>query len=443
MSAETTLEIPIRWKPREYQMKAWQALQHDGFRRAALFWHRRAGKDLFGLNFIATKLMQRIGTYWHVLPTYRQGRNIVWNGYTRDGRPFLDHLPMQLHTRIREDEMSIWFRNPYSGDQRGSLYQVIGADDPDRMVGANPVGVIFSEWALMKPGVWDYIRPILAENDGWAIFITTPRGKNHAWAMLESAKKDPEHWFWQVLTVDDTHAVPMEAIEADRRSGMPEEIVRQEYWCDFEAPLVGSYYADQMAYLMAEGRITKVPWEPDLPVTTAWDMGVNDASAVWFAQEHGREIRLIDFYYSSGVGLDHYAKILREKPYSYSRHLFPWDVRVREMTTGRSRVESLLRLGIRPTVTPQLGVPDGINAVRALLPRCWFDEEKVDVGIRALKEYTKETTGERDAYGRPMFRDKPLHNWASNPADAFRTLAIGWRDRSTYSGPLAPQISIV
>jgi len=435
------LQIPYNWTPRPYQLPAWEALE-SGHKRACLVWHRRAGKDLFCLNWIAKQAFLRKGLYWHVFPTYRQGRNAIWFGATRDGRKFLDHFPLHdtgvpnaVITRKRDDDHTMWFAN-------GSRYQVVGADDPDRLVGANPIGVVFSEWSLMNTAAWDLLRPILAENGGWAIFIYTPRGRNHGYKILEMAKTNP-NWYAQVLTVDDTKAVPMEAIEEDRASGMSEEMIQQEYWCSFDAPLVGSYYGEQLGYLTQHDRFGRVPWEPRLPVTTGWDLGVGDATAIWFAQQHHKEVRLIDYYQATGRGLEHYAKILADRPYTYNRHLAPHDIKVQELGSGKTRLEMATSLGLRFQVVPKLAVADGIQAVRALLPRCYFDEEATETGVQGLREYVKQPTGEEDPEGNLIYMDKPLHNWASNPADAFRTLAIGIRPAAAKRERLAPTLPIV
>jgi hypothetical protein len=429
---EIQVTLPLGWAPRDYQKPALSALE-SGTKRMCLVWHRRAGKDLFCVNWIATQIFQRVGSYWHVLPTYKQGRRIVWDGITKAGRLFLDHFPDsknpgagRLCVRRRDDMMQLWFAN-------GSTYQVVGADEPDALIGANPVGIVFSEWSVMNPAVWTLLRPILAENGGWAIFIFTPRGRNHAYRTLKMAEGLPD-WFSQVLTVDDTKAVDAEAIEADRRSGMSEHMIQQEYFCSFDAPLIGSYYGDIMAKMLEDKQITRVPYDPTAPVITAWDLGISDAMVVWFAQRVGREIRIIDYYRSSGKGMDHYAKVLHEKPYAYSEHLAPHDVKQREIGTGKSVLDQAAQLGLRMRVVPKVPVQDGILAVRALLPRCYIDEERCAHGIEALRSYTKEVIDEEQGPNREtVYRDTPLHNWASDPADAFRTLAVGLRPQASPS----------
>jgi phage terminase large subunit len=384
-----------------------------------------------------------VGLYWHVLPTYNQGRKVVWEGRTRDGRAFLDHFPGadnigpgEIITRKRDDAMSLWFAN-------GSQYQVIGAEEPDRLVGANPVGIIFSEWSVMPPRVWEFLRPILAENGGWVVFIYTPRGRNHGHRTFKMAQNN-KAWFAEKLTVDQTHAIPMEAVDEDREAGMPDELIQQEYYCSFDAPLVGAYYGEQMSAMMEQERIGVIPHEPERPVTTAWDLGVADATAIWFHQLVGHEHRLIDYYQSSGVGLDHYAKVLSEKPYTYSEHLVPHDATVRELGTGKSRLEVARKLGLNMRVVPKLPLADGISAVRFLLPKVWIDEEKCATGIEGLRQYTKERIlDEEGSDGEALFRDKPLHNWASHPADGLRTLAVGLREFRKHREILYPELALV
>ena len=430
------IQVPLDWKPRPYQEPAWKAFE-QGKKRGCLVWHRRAGKDLWSINFTATRIFQRVGIYWHVLPTYRQGRQIVWEGKTYDGRSFLSHFPEETIVRKRDDEMTLWFSN-------GSRYQVIGADEPDRLVGANPIGVILSEWSLMSPRVWELIWPILAENDGYAIFIYTPRGRNHGYKTLKDAQANPNEWFSQVLGVNDTGAVDIEVIEQARQSGIPKEMIEQEFHCSFDAPLAGAYYGDQMTDAHEQGRIGTCDWDPMLEVGTGWDLGIGDKTAIWFYQQLRNEIRFIDYYESSGVGIEHYAKVLKEKPYHYQRALLPHDAAVREFGSGKSRTEMMRSMGIPNKVVTRMSVSDGINAVRAMLPRCYFDEKRCEIGIRAMQEYTKERiVGEQASDGSPIYRDKPKHDWTSHPADAIRTIAVGIRPPREKRESLAPRLAIV
>ena len=410
------LDLPHQWSPRPHQLPLWRYLEGGG-RRAVAVWHRRAGKDSLALNFAACAARQRVANYWHMLPTAAQGRKVVWEGIDGQGRRVIDQaFPKRYRTGKLDDEMLLRL-------QGGSTWQVVGSDNFDRLVGANPAGVVFSEWALADPRAWDYLRPILAENNGWALFIYTPRGRNHGAAMFDMASNTPG-WFAERLTVEDTGIIPPERIEEERRSGMADELIRQEYFCSFQAALVGAYYGPQIEALEREGRIAEVPYEPALPVTTVWDLGIGDSTAIWFVQLSGAEIRLIDYYEASGVGLDHYAGVLQRKGYLYGETLLPHDANHREMANGRTRIETLRRLGIaRPRIVPLQSLEDGINAARVILPRCWFDAGRCARGIEALRQYRRAWDDERKVFG-----ERPLHDWSSHAADAFRYLALGLRD---------------
>lgn len=428
--------LPYKYVPRNYQLEAWRYMQgpREG-KRAACVWHRRAGKDLFAINMIATKMVERVGLYWHMLPTYKQGRAIVWNGSTRDGRKFLDHFPPELITSTNGTEMRINFYN-------GSLYQVVGTDDINSLVGTNPIGVVFSEYSLHDPGAWEYIRPILAENGGWALFIYTARGKNHGFKLIEMAKKNPK-WFSQVLKAGSgplatkrPNGLPVisdEIIQDERDAGMPEEMIEQEFYCSFESPFVGAYYGPQLLAAEKAGRICNIPYEPKIPVDTYWDLGVNDTTVIWFVQSYGFERRIIDHYEASGEGLQHYVKVLRgeehkgehRKEYSYGRHVAPHDIEVRELGTGKSRLEVAKQMGLKFHVCRRHEVEDGIEGVRNLLPTCYFDEVKCERGLNALRQYRKEWDEKNK-----RFKSNPLHDWTSNSADAFRIFAMGNKERS-------------
>lgn len=385
-------------------------------KRAVVVWHRRSGKDKTAINFMAKKMFERVGQYFYFLPTYKQGRKIIWDGIDGSGFRLLDHIHPDLRVKTNDQEMKIQLVN-------GSIFQVIGTDNVDSIVGTNPVGCVFSEYSLQDPQAWDFIRPILAENGGWALFLFTPRGKNHAYTLYKMALKSPE-WFAQKLTVEDTGAIPGEVLKREleeiiQKNG-DDALYMQEYMCSFEVPIQGSFYGVQLSNLSKNGQIGKIPIEPSLPVHTAWDLGVGDSTAIWFFQVVGREIRIIDYYENSGEGLAHYAKILKEKEYLYGVHLAPHDIRVKELGTGKTRIETARQLGINFAVVPKHTIEDGIEAVRNLLPRCWFDEERTEKGLSALRSYHKEWDDKNQVY-----KSHPAHDWSSHAADAFRYLAIG------------------
>lgn len=419
------IKIPYKWKPRKYQMKLWNYLENGG-KRAVAVWHRRAGKDSLSLNWTAVAAMQRVGVYWHMLPLQTQARKVVWDAIDKQGRRVIDQVfPKALRKSANAQEMKIELLN-------GSIWQCVGSDSYNSLVGANPVGVVFSEYSIADPAAWDFIRPILAENDGWALFIYTPRGRNHGLTLFETAEA-AEGWFAQKLGVNETRAILKAAVEAERRAGMDESVIQQEFYCSFDAALKGSYYGALLNELENNGRICSVPYDPVLPVTTAWDLGVGDSTAIWFFQTNGAEVFVIDYYEASGVGLDHYVKVLKDKPYIYTDdNIFPHDVGVHELSSGKSRLDLLAGLGVRGRVLPRSGVDGGIAAVRLLLPRCRFDKEKCAKGLEALRQYQRAWDDQRKD-----FQPKPLHDWTSHAADAFRYLACGIKEkRSRLERPL-------
>lgn len=427
-----TITIPYRYTPRHYQLPLWQYMDNTpSGARAVSVAHRRAGKDLNALNITIKKMLERPGLYWHILPTYQQGKKIVWDGMDGTGRPFLDYFPKALlDGEPNNTELRVRLKN-------GSIWQVVGTDDPSRLVGTNPVGCVWSEYSIQNPDAWEYVRPIHAENGGWDIFIFTPRGKNHGHRILNLANKNPK-WFAEVLTVNDTHAISQEAIDEERASGMPEEMIQQEYYCSFDAPLQGAYYAEQMMRAEQEQRITNVPYESRLPVHTAWDLGVDDSTTIWFFQQSHLEIRLIDYEEFSGEGLPRCAKALSSRPYSYGVHYAPHDIEVRDFSAnGRTRREIARSLGINFRTGKKLPVQEGIEAVRSLLNKCWFDEKKCAKGIESLREYRKDYDEKLK-----VFRSSPRHDAASHGADAFREMANNVRDhRSDHSKPKTTRLT--
>ena len=432
------ISLPHGWMPRAYQLPFLATMQRfaeGGGGRAVLVWHRRSGKDATALNFTACAAHRRPGVYWHMLPTATQARKAVWDAVDASGQRVFDRVfPRALRAATNSTEMKISLKC-------GAIWQLVGSDNFNSLVGANPVGVVFSEYSLADPAAWDYVRPILAENGGWAVFIFTPRGRNHGHALLEMARRNP-NWFAQVLSVDDTRradgspVIGPEAIDEDRRAGMAEEILRQEYWCSFDAALTGAYYGKAMEAARADRRIGTVAWEPALPVETWWDLGMGDSTAIWFAQRLGAEVRLIDYLEASGEGLGFYIDALKAKPYAYGRHIAPHDIEVRELGTGKSRRETALKLGLRFEVAPAQSLADGIEASRALIPNCWFDETRCARGIEALAQYRREWNDKTKD-----FKPTPLHDWTSHGSDAFRYGAVaregGKLGRATLHAPSA------
>ena len=419
-----SLQIPHEFTPRSYQKELFDAYRR-GIRRFILVWHRRSGKDKTSLNFMITRMLERRGMYWYVLPTYEQARLIIWEGMgsgLSEGFPFIDHFPEALIKSKNEQRLEIELVN-------GSIFRLIGSDHVDRLVGANPVGVVYSEFSLQFPAAWELISPILAENKGWASFIFTPRGRNHAFALWERAQGS-KTWYTSVKTIDDTFrdaegedsspVVTEAVLDEERKRGMDEDLIQQEYYCSFVGFREGSYYGRQVAEAFKEGRIRDVSWDPKYPVCTSWDLGVADQCSIWFAQKIGREFYCIDYYQNNGQGLGHYIKVCRDKPYSYSNHYAPHDIEQREFTSGKSRREIARDLGINFRVTPKLGLMDGIDHARMMLPRFYFDKIKCDKGIRSLINYHKD-------FNQKLlnFKFHPVHDQWSHGADSFRYLCYG------------------
>jgi len=287
--------------------------------------------------------------------------------------------------------------------------------------------VIFSEYSVADPRAWDYIRPILAENGGWAAFLYTPRGRNHGAKLYEMARSNPD-WHASLLTVDDTRAIAVSAVDDERRAGMSEEMIQQEFYCSFEASLQGAYYAKELRAMTDEHRIGRIPIDDHVMVDTAWDLGIGDATAIWLIQRVGKEIRLVDYYEASGEALAHYVRVLRERGYVYGRHFLPHDAAARELQTGKSRVEALNSLGVKVEVIPQHRIEDGIEETRRVLRQCWLDEERCARGLDALRQYRCEYDDARQG-----FRDRPVHDWTSHAADALRTYAMAPERRGSWA----------
>lgn len=431
------ISLPNDWEPRGYQLPLWSYLERGGTRAVAI-WHRRAGKDSVCLNWAAVAAHLRTGTYWHCLPHASQARKAIWEAVNpHTGIRLIDQaFPRALRESTRENDMMIRFKN-------GSTWQVVGSDNYNSLVGSPPVGVVFSEWALCDPAAWDYIRPILVENGGWAFFITTPRGRNHGYSMFNLAMQS-EDWFGEKLTVDQTQALDADALANEKAElislyGEDDGLIRyeQEYECSFDAALPGAYYASQLRAARKEGRITDLPIDPNLPVYTYWDIGYRDSTAIWFVQKVGYWLHVIDYVEDNFKALPHYAKVLQDLGYIYREHWGPHDIDKHEPGSGHTYAEVASGLGINFEKCPDLGLMEGINAARAIFPRCKFDQTRCARGIEALESYHRQWDDKRRD-----FVDKPYHDWASHGADAFRYLASAQSYEVDTSRLSVPQISI-
>lgn len=372
--------------------------------------HRRAGKTVADINELvigATKCRLPNPRFAYVAPQLNQAKDIAWT-YLKEYTDFL---------RPKVNESELWVELP--GGKRIRIY---GADNPDRLRGIYLDGVVLDEFGDMDPTIWtQVIRPALSDRGGWASFIGTPKGRNTFHKLWVDAKDDPD-WTRLELKASETRLLDAKEL-ADARRQMSDDEYAQEYECSFDAAVRGAYYGKEMNALEAE-QITSVPHDPRLVTHTAWDLGIADSTVIWFIQTLGRETRIIDVLKGEGVGLDWYAKRLQERDWLWGEHYLPHDAEVRELGTGKSRMEVLQELGIRGTLCPNIPVEDGIQAVRMLLPTCWFDKAKCKAGIEALKMYRREWDDKRQE-----FRQRPLHDWTSHYADALRYFAVGHQDR--------------
>lgn len=409
---ETVIKLN-KFLPREYQLPIIDALENKGYKRILAIMPRRAGKDIVAFNLAIRQALKKICVIYYIFPTYSQAKKVIWDSITNDGERILDYIPSELIKSKNSQEMKITLIN-------GSIIQLVGSDNYDSLVGTNAYGMIFSEYALQDPRAYQYLRPILAANNGWALFISTPRGKNHLWELFQIAKELPDTWFVYKLTVEDTNHISLFEIEKERHEGlMSEDLIQQEYYTSFEMGVEGSYYAKYIDQMRSSNRIGDVPWEPSIKVHTAWDIGVRDNTSIIFFQVAGQTIRIIDCYENSKEGLEHYAKVIQSKPYIYGKHIAPHDIKVKEFGSGITRLEKAKQLGIEFTVSNDVNIADGIEAVRSTLPKVWMDQNKCVPLIKALENYRQEYDAKKKIY-----KSQPLHDFSSHFADSMRYLCV-------------------
>ena len=410
----TELTIPYHFTPRDYQLPIFEAID-NWVRRIIMVRHRRAGKDKACFNIIVKKAMEDVWIYYYVFPTYSQGKKAAWDGIDKDGWKTINHIPKEVIKRKNDTEMKVELIN-------GSIIQIIWSDNVDSIVWTNPIGIVFSEYSLQSPAVWDFLRPILAENWGRAIFNFTPRWDNHAKELLDMAKENQARMV-SIQTVEDTKAIAPDVLESERQEiiqkNWSDAIFQQEYYCSFDAGINWSYYAEILTQLEKANRRTVVPYDPWLDVFTVWDLWINDSTSIRFRQRLWKEIRIIDYYENNGEWLSHYVWILREKWYRYWTMRLPHDAQARSLQTGKTVEEKMYEYGFNDIqIVPKLSVLDGINSARAILPYCWFDKEKTERWWKCLKNYHKELDEKRQSF------KWPEHDWSSHWADAFRYLAV-------------------
>lgn len=416
MSSETAIDLGYRAR------EAFRPFHRRRARWSCLVAHRRAGKtvacvaDLVDAALRCTKPSPRFA---YIAPLYVQAKDVAWGYLKRMAAP----IP---GVSFNEAELRV----DLPGDRRIRLY---GADNYDRLRGLYLDGVVLDEYADMPPAAWgEVIRPALSDRLGWAAFIGTPKGRNAFFDLWQRAGQSPQ-WFALMLKASETGLLPESELTSARAEMTPEQYA-QEYECSFEAAILGAYYGREVAEAEREGRIGDVPIDAALKVHTAWDLGIGDATAIWFFQVTGGAVHVIDHYEAHGHGLAHYAQVLTSKGYAYGTHYVPHDARARDLGTGRTRIETLHQLtGRYPHVLRAGEVMDGINAARMTLPRCRFDAVRCRDGLEALRQYRADFDEKTRA-----FKDRPRHDWSSHSADAFRYLAMAWREIKPQAKPPAP-----
>ena len=408
--------IEIPYKPREHQLKVHELL--DGKRFAVVVAHRRFGKTVAALNHLIREAVlneKETPRYAYIAPTYGQAKRVAWDYLVKYT------TPLGGTNNISELRVDFW----------GRRIQLYGSDNPDSLRGQFFDGVIIDEVGDQNPKIWtDIVRPALTDRKGWCLFIGTPKGHNHFKELRDRAEKEEG---WGLLEFKASETGVVDDVELKQaKNEMGEDKYRQEFECSFDAAVEGSYYGQMLNELEDKKHMQEIPREEISRTFTAWDLGMGDSTSIWVAQLVGTEVRLIDYYENHGVGLDHYVKWIKDNDYLKSEHILPHDVRVRELGTGKSRLEMLEEAGLEVKIAPRMGLDDGIQAVRRLLPRCWFNVPQVQNGLNCLRNYRRDYDEKRK-----IFYERPLHDWSSHGSDSFRYLALGLDEgHSTWSKPI-------
>lgn len=417
------------WTPRPAQMNAWRALR-KGANPVILAWHRRMGKDEVALHNAAIKTMERVGNYWHMLPIQEQARKAIWEAVNpRTGRVrWKDAFPDELIRHVDNQTMKLTLVN-------GSTWQVLGSDNYNSLVGTTPVGITYSEDALGDPNAHSFFRPILLENNGWSLHISSVRGRNHFYDRVQTYKDDPNA-FVEVLSAEDTGiftplqlAAERTAYIAERGAAVGNALFEQEYLSNWDAAVVGAIFGQEIKDIYETGRALPLAYDPRFPVDTSWDLGVADTNVILFWQTVGNYERLIDWYSSSDVGIDHYAEVLASKRYFYGSHIAPHDIANREWgLNGMTRLDHARSLGIHFERMPNIAKADSIAAASQLLRRMQINvhDKKPDDRFGDCSFILEALKGYRFKYDEKLriMSKNPVHDWTSHYADALMTRAI-------------------
>ena len=423
----TTIRLPNNWIPREYQLPAWRYMQNGG-KHCEIVWHRRSGKDELGLHWTAVAAFKRVAQYWYMLPEYSQARKAIWDAINpHTGRKRIDEaFPLELRTTTRNDEMKIIFKN-------GSSFQAVGSDDPSKLVGSPPAGIVYSEWALSNPATRAYLRPILMENGGWQIFNTTPRGRNHAYTTLEAAKKNPEA-FAQVLDATETGVFTRAQLETELQNYIADfgedygrSKFEQEYLCSFDAANLGAILARQITISERKGLINdEIEFDPHgQPIQISADLGRRDTATWWFWQPCIGGYNIIDYDSGFGIDAEEWCERLNKRLSKYKLAgnrdalgviWLPHDARTKTFSAKESAIEIFLRqFGQKKVdITPMTSIADRINAARVVLPRVRFNASNCKIGLDGLRAWSYAYNDVTKTFG-----SNPLHDWASHDGDGF------------------------
>jgi hypothetical protein len=410
MGAGLAREIIIPYSPRD----AFKKFHKRTERWACLVAHRRAGKTVACINDLIRRAFldgKAEGRYAYIAPFYRQAKSIAWDYLLKFSEP----------VRVNANASELWVEL-----LNGARIRLFGADNPDSLRGLYLDGVILDEYADMRPRVWgEIIRPLLADREGWAVFIGTPKGHNGFYEIWRTAQAS-DSWYAASVKASLSGILPASEL-SDAKQGMTEDQYEQEFECSFEAAILGAYYGKELRQCEQAGRVTTVEYDPNIPVYTAWDLGYHDDTAIWFYQVTHTEIHCIDYYAASGLSIEDYAKAVNTRGYRYEKHWLPHDARAKTLASGgRSIIEQLIPLlggAGKLAIVPSLSVQDGIQAVRFMMPRVWFDRENCGDAVEILKQYQREYDEDKK-----VFREKPRHDSSSHCADAFRMLALSWKE---------------
>jgi phage terminase large subunit len=405
----------VRFEPRQYQYPIIDAVESNGrYRRILAVLPRRAGKDIVGFNLALRWALREVCTVLYCFPTYRQAKDAVFDGITHEGKRFLDFIPNEIVKTTNSQDLIIKLLN-------GSQIKFVGTDHYDRLRGMSCKFAIFSEFADQSPKGYEIIEPMLRACKGTALFLSTPKGKNHMYRLHHDiALEFPEEWFVYHIGLNETKHLD-EVEEARSRAQLSPDFFQQEYMCSYHHGVTGQFYYTELQDMRTDMRINSVPYLSELPVYTSWDLGLKDPACIIFFQvDKIGNVRIFDSYSDTDKGLDHFAHVLQSKGYTYAKHFFPHDIEVREQTyAANTRKSYLMAKNVHPIiVVPRQSLEEGIEMTKVFLKKCFIDEKKGEPVLRALENYRSEYDSKNDRY-----TGVPVKNFARHFSDALRYAA--------------------